>query len=224
MLIAAGGAVVDSDTIIDALWPDDAPLRVERILRPLVSRLRSIVGREAIGGDASGWWICASQWQTDVDQLRALAATARSELERGASAAAYLASESGLALLGRGEALPADRYDEWAQPLRRNVERMSRELRGTAALAALALGVHDRAAQIAEDSIDSDPLDEAAWRLLIGALHGDGRSAAALRAYERLRALLAEELGARPSNATEDLFHRVLADAPISSDVLAEAC
>src|SRR5207249_3849143 len=62
----------------------------------------------------------------------------------------------------------------------------------------------------AEASIEVDPLDEEAHRALMEALRRGGRPAAALAAYERLRAALAEELGVDPAPETRDLHVSIL--------------
>jgi DNA-binding SARP family transcriptional activator len=54
------------------------------------------------------------------------------------------------------------------------------------------------------------PYRETAHRLLMEALERRGNLAEALRAYERLRTLLREELGAKPSPAMQAVHRRLL--------------
>ncbi|MGP3925582.1 AfsR/SARP family transcriptional regulator [Streptomyces sp. 8N616] len=83
----------------------------------------------------------------------------------------------------------------------------ARELR----LAALmAMGRHDQAAAEAEELIESNPLREAAWLALIRALYLAGRPAEALTRYEKIRALLADDLGLEPGPALRDLQVAIL--------------
>ena len=49
-LVAAGGAVVDIDALVDALWDDDAPLTADRVIASLVSRVRRAIGPDVITG------------------------------------------------------------------------------------------------------------------------------------------------------------------------------
>jgi Bacterial transcriptional activator domain len=58
--------------------------------------------------------------------------------------------------------------------------------------------------------VDRHPLRESLWELLITALYGSGRQADALAAYQRLRRILADELGIEPCPARRVLEHKVL--------------
>src|SRR5699024_2800157 len=50
----AGGSTVDTDELIDALWPDRAPPSASRTTAALISRIRSALGPFIIVGHASG--------------------------------------------------------------------------------------------------------------------------------------------------------------------------
>ena len=58
--------------------------------------------------------------------------------------------------------------------------------------------------------VDRHPLRERLWELLITALYRSGRQADALAAYQRLRRILADELGIEPSAPLRQLEHKVL--------------
>ena len=70
-----------------------------------------------------------------------------------------------------------------------------------AAQAGTALGGDelDEAVVAARAAVDAAPFRESCWARLIEALRAQGDAAAALRAFDELRDLLAEELGAEPS-------------------------
>ena len=57
------------------------------------------------------------------------------------------------------------------------------------------------------------PYRESGHRLLMEALAGRGNVAEALRAYERLRVLLREELGIAPSATVQGVHQRLLHSA-----------
>jgi len=57
------------------------------------------------------------------------------------------------------------------------------------------------------------PYRETGHRLLMEALARRGNVAEALRAYERLRVLLREELGIAPSSTVQDVHRRLLHNA-----------
>ena len=58
------------------------------------------------------------------------------------------------------------------------------------------------------------PVREGLWSQLMRALYGAGRQSDALRAYQRLRAVLARELGIEPSGELRQLEQRILAQDP----------
>ena len=66
------------------------------------------------------------------------------------------------------------------------------------------------AVRVAEEAAALDPFDEQAVRDLMRALVADGRSAAALAAYDALAARLRDELGTDPDHATAELHLAIL--------------
>ncbi|HEY5835606.1 BREX system ATP-binding domain-containing protein [Streptomyces sp.] len=62
----------------------------------------------------------------------------------------------------------------------------------------------------AEQLVERDPLREASWVLLMRALYSAGRPAEALRRYERVRTLLARDLGLDPGPALREMQLAVL--------------
>ncbi len=68
------------------------------------------------------------------------------------------------------------------------------------------------AAVLAEEFVGREPFRETGYQLLMQAYAAAGNRAEALRAYERCRRLLAEELGADPSPETQALRLHLLAN------------
>jgi DNA-binding SARP family transcriptional activator len=64
----------------------------------------------------------------------------------------------------------------------------------------------------AQAAVHSDPFDEAAHRILMRAYDAVGEPVRALTAYQRLRRVLADELGVDPAPPTRDLHTRILRD------------
>ena len=77
--------------------------------------------------------------------------------------------------------------------------------------AELALGYHQRLAPQLESLVAAEPLRERRWGQLMRALYGSGQQAAALRAFQRARDHLIEELGIEPSIELRRLEAAVLA-------------
>ena len=77
--------------------------------------------------------------------------------------------------------------------------------------AELALGHHDRLAPHLEAHVAAEPLRERRWGQMMRALYGAGQQAGALRAYQRARDTLIDELGVEPSAELRRLEAAVLA-------------
>ena len=78
----------------------------------------------------------------------------------------------------------------------------------------MALGRHVAAASELERMVDEAPLRERRWAQLILALYRSRRQADALRAYQRCRTVLADELGIDPGPELRALEQAVLGQDP----------
>ena len=87
----------------------------------------------------------------------------------------------------------------WAQPEAERLEELRRVATEQLLEARLALGEHEQLVPDAKVAVEENPLREQRWGTLMVALYRCGRQADALRAYQRLRTLLVEELGIDPS-------------------------
>ncbi len=89
--------------------------------------------------------------------------------------------------------------------------------------AALAAGSVRRARELAEEAVARQPLRETAHLLLVRALAAGGDTAAALTAHDRLRRVLAAELGIDPSPAAGELHQRLLRGDRVAASPVATA-
>jgi DNA-binding SARP family transcriptional activator len=193
VLAASPGRVVTRDVLIEALWGADRPADPDANLNVLVNRARKA--------------LCGAIETTDRGYRLPAAVIVDADLFEDSVAA----GDGEVALsLWHGEPLPQDAYEEWAQPVRHRLERRHQDALELAAAAALAAGSSRRAADLAAEAVEHAPLREAAHLLLVRALAAGGDQAAALAAYERLRALLTEELGIDPSREAAALHERLL--------------
>jgi DNA-binding SARP family transcriptional activator len=115
--------------------------------------------------------------------------------------------------LARGDVL-ADEPWSWTAEIR---GRYRRRVLRTAVLAgqhALAVGDAELAVDMGQRACELDRLAEDAWSLLIRAHWHAGRRADALRCYNMLRTLLADELGIAPGHGTQRLHIAILRDEP----------
>ena len=208
---------VPVDTIVETLWGDGAPAGAAQNVASLVSRLRRVLGPERIAGGRGGYrFETAGAW-VDVDEAERLVKEAESQLKSGRPALAAAAATQARRLLDRGEFLEDEPYALWASDGRREAERLARRARRAAWTAAIALGEHREALDLASRAVDADPLDEEAHRARMQALYLAGDTAAALAAYQRLREALVEDLGADPGPETEALYLAILRSEPVGT-------
>ena len=214
LLLARRGAVVPAEVLVEALWGGRPPADPDANLATLVSRLRAVLGPDAIAGDRQGWrFVAGARVEVDLDEAERLAGEAEARLG-GEPALALAAAERALALGGRGPFLADEPDADWAMEARREAGRLTARARRLAWEAALAVGDPARALAHARAAAAADPLDEPAWRAVMRANAAAGEPAAALAAYERLRQTLASELGTDPSPESQALHLAVLRGAP----------
>ena len=197
------GSVVPAAEITAALWPDLAPTDPDAVLASLVSRLRRVLGPDAVIGGRDGYRLGAVD--TDVDRARRLLDEARTAVP----AVARVGAHAALRLLDVGT-VSDEASADWSAPLRSEVTALRRRARHVLAGAALDEGDATPAAEAARGALAEDPLDEEAARLLMRALLTGGLPAEALRAYDALRRALADELGTDPASATRELHAAAL--------------
>ncbi len=188
-LALAGGRPVTTAALVDAVWDDELPADEQHALQSLISRLRRTLG-DAVAAAPGGYRLHDAQ----VDAL---------DFERRAldGAAALSAGDPQQAAATLREAL-----ELWRGPALADVPTLAAaaatlEDQRLAALAdraeaELALGNGASLVADLESALAEHPLHERLAARHIAALYAAGRQADALAAYERIRARLAEELGA----------------------------
>jgi predicted ATPase/DNA-binding winged helix-turn-helix (wHTH) protein len=213
-LLHRGGRPATVEALVDRVWGDAAPPTAVGSLRVHVNRLRRLLsdgGAAPIVTVPGGYVLSASDEQVDVARYASLVGTAGSLLEEDAAAALHH--------LVRARDLW--RGPPWAEldgeaAVRPDVERLY-ELRRYAeelwADAHLALGHHGAIADRLRTAAEAEPLRERRWEQLVVALYRSGRQADALRAYERARERLAEEVGLEPGLALRGIYESVLHQA-----------
>jgi DNA-binding SARP family transcriptional activator/EAL domain-containing protein (putative c-di-GMP-specific phosphodiesterase class I)/CheY-like chemotaxis protein len=220
MLGLNAGRVVGVDRLCDLIWHDEQPASAPATLQSLISRLRaalerptgSMTGgtREVLRTRDPGWVLGLENAAVDALRFHDLTARARSHRGRGDTAAAVTDLADALALW-RGPAL-ADLVDAGflvAQATTLDESRAD----AVEDLTEAELATGDAAAALArmEEHIELNPLRERGWGLLMVALYRLGRQAAALAAFQQVRAVLADQVGLEPSPELVDIERRILA-------------
>jgi predicted ATPase/DNA-binding SARP family transcriptional activator len=191
------GRLVTTEALARALWPQEAPADQANALQSLVSRLRRALPDGVLASLPGGYRLDVSPEAVDAIRFERLAREGHAALRDGE---ATLAAQ----LLTEAEAL-------WRGPLEH--PRLA-ELRLSATEdrfeAELLLGKGQLHVAELEELTAANPLRERLGELLIRALAGAGRQAEALAAYERLRKVLADELGTDPSPELRALHVQLL--------------
>ena len=149
----------------------------------------------------------------DAERFTALAKVGHDHLVAGRHAEAAVTLREGLALW-RGAALEDFAFEEFAQAHRTRLEEMRLTATEDRIDADLAAGRHEAVAAELEGLVLEHPLRERFWGQLMLALYRCDRQSDSLRAFQRARDLLADELGLEPGPALRELERQVLAHDP----------
>jgi DNA-binding SARP family transcriptional activator len=197
------------------LWPEASPAQLRNYLHRSLHFIRKALGDSDVAQFERGrysirlgpnLWYDVAEFEARLRQAAALGSPATASAERRAEMIALL--QAAIALWG-GEFLAGLDAGEWAA-LRREELRQS-YLRALIDLGQLYLieARYTEAIAIWRRTLTADPYLELARRELMRCLARQGETAAALGEYERLRDLLAAEIGAPPSHETTALYERI---------------
>jgi WD40 repeat protein/DNA-binding SARP family transcriptional activator len=212
------GRALSRDELAEILWPEGRPETWSTALRGVVSRVRTFCadaglgGRDVVRADAGTYRLAVEDLEVDVEVAAAQLEGAARALADGDAARAADRAARARGVLVR-PFLPGIE-GPWVDHQRRDLTAGAARALELLAEARLRLRDHDGAAAAAAAVIDLDPYRETAHRLLVRSLAAAGNGAAALRAYERCRRSLADELGVDPSPATKRLHLELLAGVP----------
>ncbi|MFG2457532.1 BTAD domain-containing putative transcriptional regulator [Streptomyces sp. NPDC048523] len=209
------GRTVPVSLLVDEVWGDDPPADATGALQALVGRLRRALGADAVASvEGGGYRLTAGPDDIDLHRFERLAGDGMRALADGDPAKAAVVLDDALALW-RGPAL-ADLPDRTAEAARVQARRLDAlRARHTAALA---LGQADQCLPELTALCDTHPLDEPLQALRLRALRDTGRTAEALAAYETVRQLLADRLGADPGAELRALHGQLLRPEPPRED------
>jgi class 3 adenylate cyclase len=196
LLLHANG-VVPRDRLIEELWGADAPATAIKTIQVYVSNLRKAIGDGVLLTRAGGYVLRSAPEEIDVARFEALVAEGRGALVAGDDRGAARSLRAALALW-RGAPLVDFAYDAFAQGEIARLEEARWAALEDRIEADLALGEHAVVVGELEALARDQPLRERLHALLMLALYRSGRQAAALDAYQRVRAELSDELGLEP--------------------------
>lgn len=214
VLLAAGGEVVSTHRLVDAVWGPQPPPSARKSLHSHVSRLRRALSAGSAGSQDAlvtvldGYRLALEGHGMDADRFATEVAKAREALQVAPQQAVRHLDAA--LRLWRGPA-----YGELADhPLIRPAALRLDELRAAATAdridARLSLGDHRAVIGDLEATVAADPLAERPTGQLMRALYLAGRQAEALATYRRLQQQLVDELGVDPSPEVQRLHEQIL--------------
>ncbi|MFD4785843.1 BTAD domain-containing putative transcriptional regulator [Streptomyces sp. NPDC058459] len=207
VLALRAGRTVPAGVLVDEVWGAEPPADAQGALQALVGRLRRVLGAGAVASADGGYRLTVASDDVDLARFDRLIADGLRALADADPAKAAVLLDDALALW-RGPVL-ADLPDRTADAARWETRRLDAlRARHTAALA---LGQAEAALPELAALCDEHPLDEPLQALRLRALRDTGRTAQALAAYEEVRRLLADRLGADPGGELRALHAELLA-------------
>src|SRR5436305_11305354 len=217
MLGLHGGSVVAADTLIELLWGEDPPRTAAKALETHVSSLRRTLGDGFVLTAGTGWTL--STTEADATRYQVTAKLGREAVAAGDTSQAVTRFDEALTLWRGSPELPDSpggvaEKTRWTENHAAVVEDRADAL--------LATG---RAAEIIgelEAAVADSPLRERRWGQLMLALYRAGRQGDALGAYQRARALLADELGIDPGPELRRLETAIVAQDSSLDSVTAQ--
>ena len=189
-------AVVSAGELIDALWGEDPPRSAAKTLQNYVSSLRRLLPAGAIETVGGGYRLGGGR-RGGRRWLRGAGRPGRRALAAGDPGGGGGGSGGGVGAVAGGAAGGAGRPAGWGMAEAARLGELRRDCEEQLAEARLALGEHRSLVGDLEAAVAAEPLRERRWAQLMLALYRSGRQADALRAFQRLRTILADELGHR---------------------------
>src|SRR5258708_2942028 len=219
-LVAQSGYPPSIDTMIDMLWPKDAPEVARRKLQIAISAVRRSLndGYECESGQ--GYLMYKDQFyqinpvvtiQTDVDKFVFLW-----QAGRQASPTEAVALYERACNLYTGPFLVEDIYADWSFIRREQLSQMYLSMCRALVNHHLEIAHYEDVVKWADTILKENCCDEAAQRQLMRAYAAEGRRSEAVRQYQRCERVLLEELGVPPMPETTNLLEAILTgnDAP----------
>jgi ATP/maltotriose-dependent transcriptional regulator MalT/DNA-binding SARP family transcriptional activator len=192
-MVAVSGGRVPADVAIEALWPEAGREAGRNRLRTVLNRQRAEAGDVIVR--AGDLLLLAPEVRVD---LALFEAEGRRALALGLAEPALAVAVARAAIARyRGDVLPDDPYEQWAELPREHSRRMMLQLLDLCADAAAERGDLDESRRVIELTIDLAPYDDERYLRAAAALLEQGRRGAALTLVRRARAVLAE-LGLQP--------------------------
>jgi DNA-binding SARP family transcriptional activator len=209
-----------ADSLINAVWGEDAPSEARASLHAYVSNLRRLFGTVGIDGRSMlekvspGYRLNIAELDVDLGRFihqrneGVQAATARRFSEASRHYAAALAE-------WRGDVLEDLRGFDFVSVFATAMDEDRIATHIALAESEIACGRAKNIIGDLERLVADHPFREPAWEQLMMAYYLSARQSDALDAYQRLKTVLADELGIDPSPRLKGLHERILRQEPM---------
>jgi DNA-binding SARP family transcriptional activator/tetratricopeptide (TPR) repeat protein len=217
-LVLNRGRPVSRDELIAAIWPESPPSDPSAALRTQLSRLRAALGSGSLAGrDAVELRLPENIW-IDVEAADRAIVAAGAALGAADWKDAWVHAHIALNIAGRP--FLAGFEAPWVDETRHELEELHLRAREIIARAGIGLGGSELAGaeRAARALIREAPFRESGYVLLMRALVASGNAAEALRTYDDLRNLLAEELGSAPGAEAQGLHRKLLGGGAVEDE------
>jgi SARP family transcriptional regulator, regulator of embCAB operon len=186
------------DALATAIWGEERPAASAQAMRALLSKLRSVIGRDSLPADGLLRLTLSDDVNVDVEVAARAIHDAESGIARHEWERAWIASQIAMNVTRRNFLSGHD--GAWVEERRRELGYVYTRALATRATAALELGDTElmTAERAARELVAAEPLSEGAAALLMRALDARGERPAALVVYDEFRLRLRETLGVAP--------------------------
>ena len=202
------------ERLMTLFWGSHFEVQAKQNLRQALSRLRKVLGPDALESDGEVVWLNAAVVRCDVGRFEALvregsrdALSAAADLYRGQLIDNVTVSEEG--------------WSEWLAGERARLQELALGAMVGLGEQEFAAGRAEHALKAGQRAIALNDLREDAHRLIVQALAATGRKAEALKHYQDVVALLKRELNTEPDAATRSLVAALRTQPPGGSHAVA---
>ncbi|WP_326565216.1 BTAD domain-containing putative transcriptional regulator [Amycolatopsis rhabdoformis] len=213
-LLLEAGQPVSLDDLVVRVWGDHAPGSARGMVHSYFTRLRTaLAGEHQIVRHGHGYVLDAAPERVDVHRFRHLIFRAR----RAEAAEEAVGCYDEALELWRGEPF-AGLDSPWLREFRTALRAEHEEALLARTDLQLELGRHAQVLPTLTSRAGRHPFDERLAGQLMLALHRTGRQADALRHFQKVKAMLADELGVDPGPALRSVYQAILRDETIVDD------
>ena len=201
---------VSRDELAEAIWPSDPPAAIDSALSAIVSKLRRVLGLDALEGRSELRLVLPADGWVDLEAASDALHRAESAVARGDWVAAWGPARVALHVATRG--FLSREEAPWVVERRAWLENIGLRAHECVAVAGLGIGGPelDAAVRSGRALVGLAPHRESGYRALMQALAAQGNVADALEIYDLLRRRLRDDLGIAPGPVTQDLYRQLL--------------